>query len=439
MEDVPGDAEAIAHIQKRMHAFGVYEGAIVSADGKGTILAVKPADDRYQYPKIYDLVKEKIAELKARGGSEQFFVSGRPIIEGVFGQYMPAEMQRMQPMVMALLLLLLFLAFRSPRGVLMPILVVVLAEIWMLGTMAAMGVPMFTVTTMLPILILAIGIADAVHFMSRERLLAHQQSYPHRRNRIEEVMHELWKPMLMTSVTTGAGFLSMLTSDIAPIKYFGIFAAIGVTYAFIITLLLLPALLMLLKDRQAGARKPLFSAYVEWQGNTVLTQHKRILAIFGVLLAISCFGLSQLYVNASLVAQFKPSDPLRMADTILNQHFSGTNTLDLMIDTGKQDGLLEPDGVGAVGLLFQDGSGADVRPAAHVGTVEEDRAGKIAALELDVVPELAVVDRGRRLRPNHTARPDGGKRPENAATGMDRCALGNAGGIDLFVDLHSRP
>jgi len=287
MEDVPGDAEAIAHIQKRMHAFGIYEGAIVSADGKGTILAVKPADDRSQYPKIYDLVKEKIAELKARGGSEQFFVSGRPIIEGVFGQYMPAEMQRMQPMVMALLLLLLFLAFRSPRGVLMPILVVVLAEIWMLGTMAAMGVPMFTVTTMLPILILAIGIADAVHFMSRERLLAHQQSYPHRRNRIEEVMHELWKPMLMTSVTTGAGFLSMLASDIAPIKYFGIFAAIGVTYAFFITLLLLPALLMLLKDRQAGARKPLFSAYVEWQGNTVLTQHKRILAMFGVLLARS--------------------------------------------------------------------------------------------------------------------------------------------------------
>jgi len=244
MEDVPEDAEAINHMQKRMHAFGVYEGAIVSADGKGTILAVKPVDDRYQYPKIYDLVKEKMAELEARGGSEQFFVSGRPIIEGVFGQYMPAEMKRMQPLVMVLLVVLLFLAFRSPRGVLMPLLVVILAEVWTLGTMAAMGVPMFTVTTMLPILILAIGIADAVHFMSRERLLAHQQAYAHRKDRIKEVMHELWKPMLMTSVTTGVGFLSMRTSDIMPIKYFGTFAAIGITYAFIITLLLLPALLM---------------------------------------------------------------------------------------------------------------------------------------------------------------------------------------------------
>lgn len=342
MEDVPSDSDAIKHIQQRMHAFGVYEGAIVSADGKGTILAVKPVDDPYQYPKIYDLVKEKIAELEARGGSEQFFVSGRPIIEGVFGQYMPAEMKRMQPMVMALLVLLLFLAFRSPRGVLMPLLVVVLAEIWTLGTMAALGIPMFTVTTMLPILILAIGIVDAVHFMSRERLLAHQQAYTHRKERIKEVMHELWKPMLMTSVTTGVGFLSMLTSDLVPIKYFGVFAAIGISYAFIITLLLLPALLMILKDQPAGERKPLFSGYVEWLGETVLNQRKRILVAFGLLLAISFFGLSQLYVNASLVAQFKPSDPLRVADTILNQHFSGTNTLDLMIDTGKQDGLLDP-------------------------------------------------------------------------------------------------
>ncbi len=342
MEEPAGDAEAIAHLKERMDAFAIYIGAIVSEDGKATLMAVKPVDERHLYPQIYDLVQAKIRELEARGGPEQFFVSGRPIIEGLFGIYMPAEMKRMQPMVMGLLLLLLFLSFRSPRGVAMPMLVVLMAEIWTLGTMAALGIPMYTVTTMLPILILAIGIADAVHFLSRERLLAHAQDYADKKERVREVMHELWKPMLMTTVTTGVGFLSMLTSEIIPIQHFGIFATVGISYALMITLLLLPATLMLLRDQPAGERKLLFSGYVAWLGESVIRHPKRILLVSGVVMLISLIGLFQLYVNASLVAQFKPNDPIRTADEMMNGHFSGTTTFDLMIDTGKADGLLDP-------------------------------------------------------------------------------------------------
>ncbi|GAV21215.1 multidrug efflux protein [Mariprofundus micogutta] len=345
MEDVPETQAQIDHLKQRMHEFGVYEDVIVSADGSGTIFAVRPMpDSRHQYAEIYDLMKAKVAELEARGGSERFYISGRPVIEGVFGVYMPAEMKRMQPIVMALLLVLLFLSFRTPRGVLLPIAVVLMAEIWTLGTMAALGAPIYTITTMLPILILAIGIADAVHFLSRERLLAHHQAYAHHKERMVEVMHELWKPMLMTTVTTGVGFLSMLASDLPPIRDFGMFAAIGIIYALLITMLLLPAALMLLPEKEKHAeRKPLFSAYVEWLGVTVLKHPKRIMAFFGILLAVSVFGAMKLDVNASLVDQFKPGDPLRQADEMLNEHFSGTTSLDVMIDTGRENGLLEPE------------------------------------------------------------------------------------------------
>ncbi|MDT8376113.1 MAG: MMPL family transporter [Mariprofundaceae bacterium] len=344
MDGVPQTEAEIEHLKQRMHEFGLYEDVIVSADGSGTIFAVRPMPDtRHQYAEVYDLVKAKVKELEARGGSEQFYISGRPVIEGVFGVYMPAEMKRMQPIIMALLLLLLYLSFRTPRGVLLPIAVVLMAEIWMLGTMAALGAPIYTVTTMLPILILAIGIADAVHFLSRERLLAHYQAYAHRKERLIEVMHELWKPMLMTSVTTGAGFLSMLASDLPPIRDFGVFAAVGIAYALLITMLLLPAALMLLPEKkQHDERRPLFSGYVEWLGRTVLRYPRRIMAFFAALLLISVAGILKLDVNASLVDQFKPGDPVRKADRMLNRHFSGTTSLDVMIDTGRENGLLEP-------------------------------------------------------------------------------------------------
>jgi len=341
MDDVPATAAEIDHLQQRMHQFAVYEDVIVSGDGKGTIIVVRPM--RHKYAEIYDLLQAKVAELEARGGPERFLVSGRPVIEGVFGAYMPAEMKRMQPLLMGLLVLLLFLSFRTPRGVLLPMAVVLMAEIWTLGTMAALGAPMYTITTMLPILILAIGIADAVHFLSRERLLAHYQAYAHHRERLTEVMHELWKPMLMTSVTTGAGFLSMLASDLPPIRDFGMFAAIGIVYALLITMLLLPASLMLLPERPKHAeRKPLFTGYVEWLGGAVLRHPKRIMAFFAALLVVAIFGLMKLDVNASLVEQFKPDDKLRQADETLNRHFAGTTSLDVMIDTGRENGLLEP-------------------------------------------------------------------------------------------------
>ena len=182
---------------------------------------------------------------------------------------MPQEMTRMQPIIITLLILLLYISFRTPRGVGLPLLTVLIAEIWTVGTMAWLGYSIYTITTMLPILIMAIGIADAVHFLSRERLLAHRKEYAHRRARIVEVMHELWKPMVMTSVTTGVGFLSMLSSDLPPIREFGVFAAIGVTYALIVTMTLFPAALMLLSEKEGHAdRKPLFTDYVEWSSRS---------------------------------------------------------------------------------------------------------------------------------------------------------------------------
>ncbi|MBF0281729.1 MAG: MMPL family transporter [Zetaproteobacteria bacterium] len=336
--------QAIEHLKTRMHDFGIYEDVIASADGHGTLFIVRPQPNaRHTYAAIYDLLQTKVTSLEAEHPEVQFFIAGRPVIEGVFGQYMPQEMKRMQPLVMGVLILLLFLSFRTPRGVGLPMLVVLMAEIWTLGTMAALKAPMYTITTMLPILILAIGIADAVHFLSRERLLAHYQAYAHRKERITEVMHELWKPMLLTSVTTGAGFLSMMASELPPIRDFGLFATLGIAYALLITMLLLPSALILLPEKSSHAeRKPLFSGYVQWLGNTVLNYPKRITILFALLIMVAFIGVVKLQVNASLVEQFKPGDPLRAADTFLNAHFSGTTTLDIMIDTGRENGLLEP-------------------------------------------------------------------------------------------------
>jgi len=332
------------HLKERLIDNGIYMGSIVSDDGKGTLIVVRP-DSAYigHYHEIYKLIKDKVATIQARGGPETILITGRPVIEGVFGIYMPEDMKHMQPIILALLALLLFLSFRNVRGVLIPLAVVILSELWMLGTMAALGIPMYTVTTLLPVLILAIGIADSVHLLTHIRIEAGREAESDKFKSIVRGMHGMWSPILMTTLTTAAGFLAMLTSDLLPMRFFGVFAAVGIIYAFIITILFIPAIEAVLPHREEPINKLAFAAYLKWMTHIVAAYPQRIIAGFTMLLLISVIGLSQLQVNSSLVSEFRPSDPLRQADEMLNRHFAGTTTLDIMLDTGKQDGVLRPD------------------------------------------------------------------------------------------------
>ncbi len=344
MQQPLSDPAAIDQLRRRLVDNGIYMGSIVSEDGRGTLIVVRP-DPSYlgRYHEIYQLIKEKVAEIDARGGPEEILITGRPIIEGVFGVYMPQDMQQMQPMILALLALLLFAAFRNIRGVLIPLAVVILSELWMLGTMAAVGIPIYTVTTLLPILILAVGIADSVHLLTHIRVEAgrpgRQQS---KQQAIIAGMSGMWSPILMTTLTTAAGFLAMLTSELLPMRYFGLFAAVGILYAFVITILFIPAIEAVLPHREQALKKLAFAGYLNWVSRMVIDHPRRILAVFALLMLGSAYGLSQLQVNSSLVSEFRPSDPIRQADTTLNAHFAGTNSLDIMLDTGKQDGVLDP-------------------------------------------------------------------------------------------------
>jgi len=336
-------SEDIAKLKQNLIDNGLYMGSIVSDDGKGTLIVVRPSPEYIgHYNEIYELIKSKVEEINARGGSEDILITGRPIIEGVFGVYMPQDMQHMQPIILALLALLLFFSFRNIRGVLIPLTVVILSELWMLGTMAAVGVPIYTVTTLLPVLILAIGIADSVHLLTHIRTEAGRDISLDKHTAIVRGMQGMWSPILMTTLTTAVGFLAMLTSQLLPMRFFGVFAAIGIIYAFIITILFIPAIESVLPKREKALHQMVFSRYINWMTHITLTYPRYIFTAFALLFLFSAYGLSQLDVNSSLVSEFRPSDPIRQADNTLNKHFAGTNALDIMIDSGKQDGVLEP-------------------------------------------------------------------------------------------------
>ena len=99
-------------------------------------------------------------------GPEKIYVAGSPIVEGTMALLGPADMKRMVPVVVLAILLVLIGVLRSLKSTLFTFLVVAISSIWTFGLMAVVGIPTYAVSTMIPVMLIAIGVADGIHFYS---------------------------------------------------------------------------------------------------------------------------------------------------------------------------------------------------------------------------------------------------------------------------------
>lgn len=367
MEQPPETRDGAARLRRDLEDNGMYVGVLVAADGSAASIMVRESDlGRAKRAEIYRTINDYLDGLRAAGHPERFHVSGRTIVEGLFGLYLSQEARRMMPFVVALLGAVLFLSFRTVRGVLIPVSVLACTEAWMLGFLGLIGWHYYSITSILPVLLTAIAIADSIHLLARYYEAQTKAPAASRTEIVRLTMHEMGPPVLMTTVTTAVGFLSMATSPVLPLAQFGIAMAVGIVAAFVLTLVLIPAVLVLLP--LDGPRRPSGSH----GGNSLLEQllvppalfaDRRpyvILGAFGLLAAIACVGLTGLSTDTSQIKQFKPGHHLREADRIDNERFAGATILDIMIDGLDTDAMKNPEMLARIDRLQSEMEELDV-------------------------------------------------------------------------------
>jgi hypothetical protein len=351
METPPADRDGAMAIRDALQANTAYSGVLASKDGRALSIFVRESDegakDRVGY--VLDLLAY-LDGLRAAGRKEGLYATGRSVIEALFGHYIPLESARMGPMVLVMLSAFLFVSFRTLRGVLIPLAVIACTELWMLGFLAAWGWPVYTVTSILPVLIMAIAVADSIHLLSQYYEI---QARNHGLDKIEvlrRTIEQMNVPVLMTSVTTAVGFFTMFASPILPLAEFGVVATVGVTAAYVVTVVAVPALLAILplqpphwrhgpdEEHRSGALYGLLRATAAGSSHPSAT-----LAAFAAVFALASTGLFLLTIDTSQVSQFRPGHFLRAADEIDNSRFSGATVLDAVIDARENDRMKDPD------------------------------------------------------------------------------------------------
>jgi len=344
--EFPLDEKALPAIRQRALANELYVGNVVSADGTFTcIIARLPHyTDDFEY-KIEGV--SAIREIVEREAHSKHYLSGGPTLDEVFYSLSEKDSARTIPLMLGLLVVVLWGLLRSVVGGVLPICTVVLATVWAIAWMVLAGSPINAVTTMLPPLLLAVGVADSMHvlveYQNRCRAGVEKMAA------LRAVYHELMIPLFLTSLTTAIGMLSLAISKVAGIRDFGIFAALGVAGAFFLSVTFVPIVLSYLPPprprKSSGA--PRFAlagtVWLEHLHTFTMRYRKSIATVSVVLLALGVAGATRIRPESSFLALFKKDAKIRLDTERIQDALAGTVTIDVTIDSGREDGIKDPE------------------------------------------------------------------------------------------------
>ena len=336
----PRTPEEMETFRARLMADENLVGGVVSENGQAALINIElevGADEYGLTPEVVDIVDAH------RGNGDTLYIYGDAYFDTVMSEEMSSDLVILFPLAILVMVVLLFASFVTIRGILLPIAIVLLSVVVAMGAMVLLGFPMTMMSFIAPILLLAIGIADAIHVLNRynEEIAKGVE----KRQAILNTMAEMKTPVVMTSLTTAAGFLSLLSAFLVPQRHFGIVTAIGVMAAMLFSLVLIPAVFSLLKkprvrDLKKGLR-PLTRVLLGFE--KVIIGHRRtVLVVSLIIFGVMAAGIPRLRVETSNEEFLgKDHEAVQVLD-FTSDYFSGDMAVMIEFDTGRRDGLKDP-------------------------------------------------------------------------------------------------
>lgn len=361
MLNVPTTAAQITELRKAIEKNPVYVNSIVSTDAKTTAILVEFKDGPGGFRAIMDKV-EAVVEHE-RDSRVEINVGGMPSFLARIEIY-SERIGFLFPIAILVLSLVLFEAFRTKQGLILPLLTAGLAVAWGVGVMGASGIPMDVFNSATPILILAVATGHAVQLLKRYyeeyfRLRETTDLSPKAANN-QAVISSLIRVgpvMIAAGVVASLGFFSLVIFKISTVRTFGIFTGIGILAALILEMTFIPALRSVLAppsdiERKREQKRRIWdkatSAIASWVTGT---SRRRVYEGVLLFVFIALIGVSRVTVDNSTKSFFSPDLIFETDDKVLNDRLGGTNTMYLLVEGASDDVIKNPKILRAIGEL----------------------------------------------------------------------------------------
>ena len=283
-------------------------------------------------------VRELAARMEAKYEGVTIYLAGVVVVNTTFNESSQMDSSTLMPVMFVLVLVLLAWFLRSFAGTVSTIVIIISSILITLGAMGWIGFAFNQVNVTAPTIILTISICDAVHI-----LVIYLRELHKGKEKIAAMKHAMainMQPVFLTSLTTAIGFASINFSDSPPFREMGTAAAVGVMGAWLMTLLMLPAVMLWLPHKVKGNAERAVPA--ERIAEFVIKQQKPIFWSSLVIVAVIFSFIPRNDLNDDTLEYFDHTIPLRVAGDFTQANLTGLDTIGYSLNSGESGGIHDP-------------------------------------------------------------------------------------------------
>ena len=337
-----------ADIRRRALEDDLIRGDLVSDNGSTTAIIVGFDEDRIDevragvIQKIHDIVDPRLPT------GVRAYYNGSLEISETYNRITLDNQRKFTPPILLFTVLAIYLSFRSWRKTLLAMFAVLVSLLWTLGLYSLMGFSFNVLASMLVPLIVVLAIADDVHIMQH---WDEERRHGDVEQAFKATVAHLTAPLLGASATTALGMLSLATSNVVAVRSFGVGAAVGIMVDFVISLVLMPTLLTLVKPETAEApHERYFLAPLKAIARFSCARPGRVLAVSVGLAILASIGILRLRVDTNHISFFSADHPLGQSAAVIDKELGGVYSFQIMLE-GPPESLKTPDALQRVDRL----------------------------------------------------------------------------------------
>ncbi|MDD4645528.1 MAG: MMPL family transporter [Bacteroidales bacterium] len=327
---IPHTPEEREIIRKELSENELVMGVVVSDDFRLTAIigtVHTGTDDKI----LLDSVNAIISRYPGEG---EINLGGMPVVKQSITDNILKDVKILMPLSIFLMLLILTLSFRNYKGVVLPLSVVILSMLVSVGLIPLFGWKFALVTVLVPVMMIAIGNNYGIYLVTRYQEILKREPGISRSGLMAELSAALSRPILLCALTTIAGVLALLTHIIVPAREVGVLSAIGISWALILSLTYIPAMLGILPRSKPSFKEnkphetPL-EHFLFRLGISISRKPKTTLLITALVTLVIGMGLAKIYVEGNTIKFFDSKDPVRTTSDLIDKNLGGSQTISI--------------------------------------------------------------------------------------------------------------
>ncbi len=340
----PVSQAQVDSIKNIIYGLPLYSGRLFNPETNVTLMMITLDKEVLNSKKRIALVKSIKEEIDKFGEKYDLNIkySGLPYIRTVTSKVIQDELLFFVLLSLVITSVLLLILFRSFRAVAFSMLVVIVAVIWVLGTIVIFGYKITILTGILPPLLIVIGVENSIFLLNK--YLSEYRAHGNKAKALSRMISRIGNANLLTNATTATGFAAFIITSNSLLVEFGIIASLNILVTYLLSLLLLPILFSFFpspkRKHLKHLDKSLISKIIDRITIIVLTKRKLIYIITIIVFIGGIYGITKLKTTGNIVDDISKKDKLYKDLMFMEKNFNGVMPLEITVDTKRKNGIL---------------------------------------------------------------------------------------------------